>query len=58
MTAESIKEFVDPLLHKAIRWLTNKDLFSRAADVAENDNLKCLSIASGIMTLSNNIHSP
>ena len=57
MTAESIKEFVDPLLHKAIRWLTNKDLFSRAADVAGNDNLKCFSIASDIMALSSNIHS-
>lgn len=50
MTVESMKDFVDPLLYKTIGWLTNKDLFSGALDIKEQNSIKCLSIACDIMT--------
>ena len=58
ISTESMKEFVDPLLYKALGWLTNETLFSSGADIAEKDNLQCLNIACDITTLATSAMSP
>lgn len=58
MTVASLKVFVDPLLYKAIGWLTNKDLFSQAADIADDDQIQCLNFACDITTLATSTMSP
>lgn len=58
MTVASLKDFVDPLLYKAIGWLTNKDLFSQAADIADDDQIQCLNFACDITTLATSTMSP
>ena len=58
ISIELLKESVEPLLYKAIGWLTNKGLFDAGLDISENDNIRCLSIASDIMSLANNRFLP
>lgn len=58
MTMAALKNFVDPLLYKAIGWLTNKDLFLGAMDINEQNTMKSLSITCDIMTLASNVFSP
>lgn len=56
MTVQAQKEFVDPLLLKAICWLTNKKHFVNATD--GDPDPKCLNIACDITTLATSILSP
>ena len=46
-----LHDWVDPLLHKTILWLTDeKDNAAAAATDAENSDFRCLSIARDIIT--------
>ena len=58
LTLESLKKFVDPLLLKAIRWLTDEQLFISADKLPDEYNLQCLNIACDLTTLATPILSP
>lgn len=60
MSVESLQKFVDPLLYKALGWLTDEKLCAEAADIAdvEPPNSKCLNIACDIVTLATSVASP
>ena len=60
MTTEYQEEFLDPLLLKAVIWLTNPKLHAAAGDFAEFDQVqvkRCLNIASDIVTAATSIAS-
>lgn len=50
------RAFVDPLVYKAIGWMTNAKLYERGEDI--QTDARCLSIACDITTLSTSITSP
>ena len=59
MTLLAQTEFVDPLLYKAIGWLSDETLFLEAGDIVDNKpSPKCLAIASDITTLMTSVISP
>ena len=58
MSLDASKEFVDPLLYKAIAWLVNEMLYSNATTVASDGDPKYLSIACDITTLNTKVISP
>ena len=58
ITVGKMKDFIDPLLYKALRWLTNEHLFIDATDIAVEDNLQCLNIACDLTTLATSVVSP
>jgi hypothetical protein len=52
-------KFVDPLLYKAVGWLTNKELYDNADNIHGNEkNSKCLNIACNIITFATGLLSP
>ena len=51
------KEFVDPLLYKAVRWLVDSDLYNSANNPVEI-NAKCLNICCDIVTAVTSVWSP
>ncbi|KAH3746961.1 hypothetical protein DPMN_181381 [Dreissena polymorpha] len=55
MNLSAQKEFVDPLLYKAVCWFSDKKCYKEAS---ENDNRKCLAIACDISTLVTSNPSP
>ncbi len=55
MTLSAQNAFVDPLLYKAVCWLSDKKCYKEAS---ENDNRKCLAIACDISTLVTSNPSP
>ena len=58
MTLDSMKAFVDPLLYKAVGWLTCDNLYPDAEDINKSDNLQCLNIACDLTTLATSVMSP
>lgn len=59
MSLASQKDFVDPLLYKAIGWLSNEELFINGSDISEIElDSKCLAIACDITTLVSSVFSP
>lgn len=60
MSVKAQLEFVDPLLYKAIGWLTDEALYTEAADISDVQpaNVKCLNIACDIVTLATSVPSP
>lgn len=59
MSNEDSRKFVDPLLYKAVGWLTDETLYNTAADINEwRPNTKVLSIVCDIIALSTSVMSP
>jgi hypothetical protein len=59
MSLKAEQDFVDPLLYKAIGWLTNEKLYSDITDISLlNPDPVCLAIACDITTKSTSIASP
>ena len=55
-TLEAQRNFVDPLVYKFVGWLMNEQKYKNGEDI-END-VRCLSIACDLTTLSSSIFSP
>lgn len=61
MTTEAQNKFLDPLLLKALGWLTSPKLHTEAEDLSRCDqshSKRCLNIACDIVTLATSINSP
>ena len=56
ITPEGQKEFIDPLLHKAIGWLTKDELYANASD--GDMDIRCLAICCDITTSLTSVFSP
>jgi len=56
---QSMKQFVDPLLYRTMRWLTDKKAFDDILECDEDDqDLQCLSIACDIIAKATSVYSP
>ena len=59
MSLAAQKDFVDPLLYKAIGWLSDEELFINGNDICDCElEPKCLAIACDITTLVTSVLSP
>lgn len=60
MNLQVLKDFVDPLLYKALGWLIDDNLYMNALDINDcvNENSKVLNIACDIISLATSAISP